>query len=139
MAEGDLRIGLNGVFKYGTAGSTAGTTTNNVDGVALNVDIETVKSLRRGKTWQSTKAIAKSPSLSFTVEDREGDAFMAALKTAAIGLSRIALYPTDVAGGDGLDADYYITGFNREEGNTDAITYSVTAEPTDELRDPSWS
>ena len=139
MAEGDLRIGLNGVFKYGTAGSQADTTSNNVDGVTLSIDIEAVKSLRRGKTWRSSKTIAKDASLSFTVEDREGDAFLVALKAAVVGLSRIALYPTDVSGGDGLDADWYITGFNRDENNTEAITYSVTAEPTDELRDPSWS
>ncbi len=42
------------------------------------------------------------------------------------------------ASGEGLDADFYVTNFSRNEANEEFIAYSVTAEPTDEERDPAW-
>jgi len=77
-------------------------------------------------------------TLEFELFDIEGDAFLAALKTAFTTDARIALYPTDVAAGDGLDGDFYITEFTRAEPNEEFIGYTCKAEPTDEERDPQW-
>ena len=138
MAAGDYRIGLDGVFYHGAAGATAATEADNVRNVNLNLSKRTAEALRRGKKWVAKKPIATEASLEFEMFDIEGDTFLAAIRDAFMADTRIALFPTDAASGEGLDADYYITNFSRSESNEEFITYSVTAEPTDEARDPAW-
>jgi hypothetical protein len=138
MAAGDRRIGLDGVFYYGDAGSQADTEASNVDNVRVQLSARTAEAVERGKSFVTKKPTVLEPTLTFDVADKEGDAFVAALESAAYDKTRLALYPTDASSGKGLDADYYITEFSRSETNTQFITYSVTAVPTDESRDPVW-
>ncbi len=138
MAAGDRRIGLDGVFKWGEAGSQASTEAANVDDVTLNVAPNIIKTLERGKTWESSDITHLTGTLTFTVTDKVGDAFVDALTTAAMSKGKIALYPTLAESGKGLDADYVVS-FNRKEANKEYVTYEVTAEPNDESRDPSFS
>jgi hypothetical protein len=137
MAAGDYQVGLDGTFFYGTAGTTATVEADNVDDVVLTCEPQMATAVRRGKKWETNKPIYLKGSLTFKVLDIEGNLFLAAIKAASLGLYRIALYPTVASGGDGLDADYYVS-FNRNENNPDFVTYDVTAVPTDELRDPVW-
>jgi len=138
MAAGDYRMGLDGKFYYGTAGAQANTEADNVRNVNLNLSKRTAEALRRGKKWVAKKTIATEASVEFEVFDIEGDSFLTNLKNAFMLNTKIALYPKDAASGEGLDADFYISGFSRNENNEDFIVYSVTAEPTDEQRDPAW-
>jgi hypothetical protein len=139
MAAGDYRMGLNGLFYYGTAGSQAATEADNVDGVSLNLAARKAEAVRRGKDWVANKPTVLEATLEFKVFDIEADTFLSALKTAFMTKARIALYPTDGTSGEGLDADYYVSALVRSEGNEEFITYAVTAVPTDELRDPTWT
>lgn len=139
MAAGDYRIGLDGKFYYGNAGATANTEADNVRNVNLNLSKRTAEALRRGKKWVAKKPVATEATLEFEIFDIEGDSFLATVKNAFMNDTRVALFPTDGASGEGLDADYYMTGFSRNENNEDFITYSVTAEPTDEQRNPVWN
>mgnify|MGYP000331978142 CR=1 FL=1 len=41
-------------------------------------------------------------------------------------------------GGPGIDADFVVTGFSRNEPLEGAITYSVTAKVNCDLRNPTW-
>lgn len=139
MAVGDFRIALDGSFKYGPAGISAPTVSNNVDSVQFAGTAIEASALRRGKRWKMTKAIALDGTLSFKVWDIEGDALVAALETAFMSLGKIALWPTAANSGKGLDADYAITGFNRGEENEQGfVEISVTAKPNDEQRDPVY-
>ena len=138
MAAGDYRIGLDGKFYYGSAGSTAGAEADNVRSVNLNLSKRTAEALRRGKKWVAKKPVATEATLEFEILDIEGDTFLSNIKNSFMNDTKVALYPTDGASGEGLDADYYITAFNRAENNEDFIVYSATAEPTDEGRDPNW-
>jgi hypothetical protein len=137
MADGDMVIGLDGSFLYGTAGSSAATETDVVDNVQFNGSADVVERLKRGKTWKSKKVVSLDVSLTFDITSTHGDAFVTAVKTAYLAKGKLALWPKE-AEGEGLDADYYITGFNRSETNGDVNTYAVTAVITDEQRDPSW-
>lgn len=139
MAAGDYRMGLEGKFYYGTAGSQASTEADNVDDVTLNLSARSAEAVRRGKDWVAKKPTVLEASLDFKVWDIEADTFLSDIKTAFMNKGRIALYPTDAPSGEGLDADFYVTTFNRAEDNEGFITYAVTAEPTDEARDPSWT
>ena len=138
MAAGDYRIGLNGKFHHGASGAQAATEANNVRNVNLNLSKRTAEAVRRGKKWVAKKPVITEGTVEFECYDIEADALVAALRAAFMADTRIALYPTDADTGEGLDADFYITKFSRNEANEDFITYSVTAEPTDEERDPNW-
>jgi hypothetical protein len=150
MATGDYRIGLHGVFYYGDEGSTPNTEADNVRNCTLSMTARNLEAVRRGKKWVANKVYIKEAVLTFNIFDIEGDAFFSAVQTAYMNGTRIALYPCDAnkgssssssgepSGGEGLDADWYITNFSRNEDNEDWITYDVEARPTDELRDPSW-
>lgn len=141
MAAGDYRIGLFGEFYYGTAGSQAGTEATNVEDVNINLSARMAEALRRKKTYVASKPTYLEATITFTIFDIEGDAFYTALKTAFFGKSKIAAWPLDVAaasGGEGLDADYYVSGFSRVESNPEFVKYNVELKPTDEQRNPTW-
>jgi len=139
MAAGDYRIGLDGKFHYGASGSQASTEADNVRNVNLNMSKRMAEAVRRGKSWVAKKPVITEGTVEFEIYDIEGDAFLTAVKSAFMNDTRIALYPTDAASGEGLDADFYISSFSRNEANEEFIAYSVTAEPTDEERDPAWA
>lgn len=141
MATGDIRIGLNGEFYYGTTGSTPATEAANVDNVVLTISKRTAERIKRKKKYVTKKVTVTEATLTFDIVDEEGDAFLAAITTAAMADTAVALYALNVAaasGGEGLNADWYITEFNRNESNAEMITYSVSAVLTDEDRDPVW-
>lgn len=139
MAAGDFTVGLDGLFYYGSAGSTAGTATANVNGVSLSLSHRTAEAVRRGKAYVLTKPTVKEATLTFKIWEIEADAFLTALESAFVNKTRIALYPKARAGGKGLDADYYITQFSRDEAEEEFESYSIEAKPTDETRNPTWA
>jgi hypothetical protein len=141
MATGDIRIGLNGEFYYGTTGSTPSTEAENVDNVVLTISKRTAERIKRKKRYVTKKVTVTEATLTFDIVDEEGDAFLAAITTAAMADTSVALYALNVAaasGGEGLNADWYITEFTRNESNPEIITYNVSAVLTDEDRDPVW-
>jgi len=138
MAAGDFRIGLDGAFKYGVAGSAAGTATDNVDGVQFAGTAKTATATVRGKTWEMEKPVILQGTLTFTCWDIESDAFYGALETAFFTKAKIALWAKSAATGKGLDSDFYVTGFSPSQDNEGFQTVSVTAKPTHEQRDPTW-
>lgn len=141
MAAGDLRIGLEGEFYYGAAGATPASEALNVDSVSLAISKRTAERVKRHRKYVTKKVTVTEATLNFEIVDEEGDAFLAAVKNAAMNDTRIALYALDVAtasGGEGLDADWYITEFGRDENNAEFVSYKVTAVLTDEERTPVW-
>lgn len=138
MAAGDVIIGLDGKFYYGTAGSQASTEAVNIEDVTVNLGTTEVDITRRGATFEGSKPVLLSAEVSGTLQKREGDAFMLALETAYLAKSRIAIYAKSHATGKGLDADCYVTGLNDGQPLKDKQTYEVTLKPTDELRAPQF-
>ncbi len=141
MAVGDLRIGLEGEFYYGPAGAKPTTEAVNVDSVSLSISKRTAERVKRHRRYVTKKVTVTEATLSFEIADEEGDDFLTAIKNAVMNDTRIALYALDVKaadGGEGLDADWYITEFGRDENNTEFVNYKVTAVLTDESRAPVW-
>jgi len=135
---GVLRVSLNGEFYYGDAEATADTLTTNVSEVTLGQTKIVAEALRRSAKYKTKKPIATEVSLDFKVWDIVDDAFLAAMIVAFNANTPIALFATTELGGEGLDADFYITEFSRDEDNEGFAFYMTKAEPTDEVRDPSW-
>ena len=51
MAAGDYRIGIEGEFLYGAAGSPAATEADNVEEANCNLGSRAAEALRRKKKW----------------------------------------------------------------------------------------
>ena len=103
--------------------------------------LPTAERVKRHRKYVTKKVTVTEATLNFEIVDEEGDAFLTAIKNAAMNDTRVALYALDVAkasGGEGLDADWYITEFSRDENNTEFVSYKVTAVLTDEDREPAW-
>lgn len=139
MAAGDVQIGLDGKFYYGTAGSTASTEATNIEDVTVNLSTTEVDITRRGSTWEGSKVILLTGEITATLQKREGDAFMTSVETAYLNKTRIAIYAKSSSTGKGLNADCYVTQMNDGQPLKDKQTYDLTFKITDELRTPTFA
>lgn len=138
MAAGDFRIGLDGEFLWGAKGSSAATESSDVEDVQLELSAIAITALLRGDTWENNDVVALQATVSFNLYDREGGALVAALRAAFLAKDKIALWPKDITGGEGLDADYVITKFSRSEQTQEYIKYAVECKPNRAQRTPQW-
>ncbi len=135
-------FGLNGELLQGTVGATATTEIENTRDVTLtltSVDADTTS--RASVLFKSSKVVLLEAVLTFEMLDdlADADAAITAIRTAYLAKAAIALYPKDDAAGEGIDGDWNITSFTRNEPLEDVITYSVEAKPNNELREPVWT
>ena len=85
----------------------------------------------------STAAALRAVSSSEMVWDT-ADAGFTAIKNAFFGNDPIGFQILDETSGQGLQADFSITNFSRNEALEEAITVSVTAKVTYSATAPSW-
>jgi hypothetical protein len=135
-----IRLGMEAKLYYGPAGSTATTELTNVKDVTLNLETGEADVTTRGNQgWRATVATLKNGSVEFEMIWDTGDAGFTAIREAYFNNTAIALAILDGESGEGLDADFSITNFTRNEPLEEAITVSVTAKPTYSTRAPAWA
>lgn len=134
-------LGLNGKMYYGNAGSTATNLLANVKDVTLNLskgeaDITT----RASQGWRSTVGTLKEGEVSFTMVWDTADAGFAAIQAAWENDTAIALLILDAESGTGtgLDADFSVINFTRNENLEEAFTVDVSCKPVFLTRAPDW-
>jgi hypothetical protein len=93
---------------------------------------------RAAQGWRATIATLKEGSVEFEMIWDTEDAGFLALKNSYFNNQPIALAILDGENGSGLDADFSITNFTRNEPLEEALTVSVTAKPTYSTRPPAW-
>lgn len=131
-------LGLDAKLLRGTAGSTGSTEVKNVKDLTLNLESgEADVTTRATKGWRATVATLKEASLEFGILYDTEDADFQAFSEAYFNNTPLALFVTDGAG-NGLDADFSITGFSVEQPLEEALSVSVTAKPTASTRAPEW-
>jgi len=134
-----VKLGMDAKLYYGAAGSTASTELVNVKDVTLNLETNEADVTTRGNQgWEATVATLKKGTVEWEMIWDTGDAGFAAIKNAYFNNAPIALAILDGDDGEGLDADFSITNFSRNEPLQEAITVSVTAKPTYATRAPAW-
>ena len=131
-------LGLDAKLLRGTAGATGATEVKNVKDLTLNLESgEADVTTRATKGWKASVATLKEASLDFGIlYDNEGADFQA-VSSAYFKNKPLALFVSDGAG-NGLDADFSITGFSVEQPLEEALSVSVTAKPTASTRAPAW-
>ena len=131
-------LGLDAKLLRGPAGSAGSTEVKNVKDLTLNLESgEADVTTRATKGWRATVATLKDASLEFGILYDTEDPDFKAFSEAYFGNTPMALFVTDGAG-NGLDADFSITGFSVEQPLEEALTVSVTAKPTASTRAPVW-
>ena len=111
-----IKLGMEAKLYYGPAGSTATTELTNVKDVTLNLETGEADVTTRGNQgWRATVATLKNGSVEFEMIWDTGDAGFTAIRQAYFNNTAIALAIPDGESGEGLDADFSITNFTRNE------------------------
>jgi hypothetical protein len=125
----DFILGMNAKIYYGTAGTTASTELTNVRDVTITLEAgEADVTTRANSGWRATAPTLRECNLEFDMVWKTTDAGFTAVKTAFLNNDTIALLALSEAGGEGIDGDFSITNFSRNEALEEAITVSVTAK-----------
>ena len=141
MAAGDVRIGLNADFRFGTAGTQA--TGQDTGGVVIDCSV----GVKHDKTEITKRTPAATPtpvkkaerpikiagSASMTCMDVEGDTLVSTFIAAAVAGTKVAIYPKRYLGGPGLDADCYVEFDDEQPQDKNQIKFTLS--PTNETRD----
>jgi hypothetical protein len=137
-----IKLGMEAKLLYkagGQAGGGAWTALNNVRDVTLNLEAgEADVTTRANAGWRAIVQTLKEASVEFEMVWDTADAGFAAVKDAYLSNAPIGLQILDGTGGQGLQADFMITAFSRNEALEEAITVSVTAKVTYSTTPPSW-
>ena len=134
-----IRLGMQAKLYHGAAGASATSELTNVKDVTLNLDTgEADITTRASNGWRATIATLKNGSVEFTMAWDTEDAGFTAIKDAYFNNTPIAMAVLDSDGGSGLDADFSVTNFTRNEPLEEAITVNVTVKPTYVTRAPTW-
>lgn len=133
-----IKLGLDAKLFRGVAGTTGDTEVENVKDVTISLESgEADVTTRKTNGWRASAATLKEASLEFNIlydtEDEDYEAFA----TAYFNNQPIALFVSD-GDGNGLDADFSITGFTINQPLEEAMNVDVTAKPTASTRAPQW-
>jgi predicted secreted protein len=137
-----IKLGMEAklLFKVGgQGGGGAWVALGNTRDVTLSLEAgEADVTTRANAGWRATVATLKEASVEFEMVWDTADAGFTAIKNAFFQNDPIGLQILDDTGGQGLQADFSITNFSRNEALEEAITVSVTAKVTYSATAPSW-
>jgi len=137
-----IKLGMEAKLLYkvgGQGGGGAWTALGNTRAVTLNLEAgEADVTTRANAGWRATVATLKEASVEFEMVWDTADAGFTAIKNAFFGNDPIGFQILDETAGQGLQADFSITNFSRNEALEEAITVSVTAKVTYSVTAPSW-
>jgi len=88
--------------------------------------------------WKATTAASKEASVTFDMIWDPADPGFTAIKDAFFNNTVIGLQVLDKVGGTGLEADFVITNFSRNEPVNDVLKVSVTAKVSYVNTKPVW-
>ncbi len=137
-----IKVGLEAKLFYGSAGATASTEATNVKDVSLSLEAGSADiTTRAAQGWRVKKATLKEGSLEFEMNYDTEDPLCSTVISNFLAGTPMAYFISDGAG-TGLDADFTLTNCSIEQPLEEAITVSVTAEPTNiggtSGRAPAW-
>lgn len=132
------------VYFSTTTGQTAPSSgvLSNVKDVNITLNQGTADTTtREANGWETSIATLKNASVGFTMLYEAGtstSAGFSAIRDAFENSTALAFVFGD-SDGKGLDADFYITDFSINQGNTEAVSVSVTCVPANISRAPSFN
>ncbi len=138
----NLRVGHFAALYAGVAGSddvTAMTELSIASEVTVNTSAEVAERKTRASLYMKRRVVGLDLQISFTIAQEDGDTGFELVRDAALAGTAIALCALTakrtVNGAEGPLADFIIESFERNESDTEAITYSVTANIADGIEE----
>jgi len=139
------KTGLDAVLKYKTGGISGGGSwiiLTNCKDVTLNLEKSEADASSRASRWKRIKAGMKDASIEWEMVWDTNDAGFTAIKNAYFDDAIIGLQALDGGedgeSGEGLQADFEVLNFTRNEPLGDAITVSVSVKIAYSNDPPSW-
>ncbi len=136
-----IRVGLEGLLSRGASGAAINTLTavTNVKDLSLSMEKgEADTSTRAAGGWRTTLGTLKSATLEFGMNFDVTNADVDAFQQAFFNNTILALAVLDATSGEGLIADWTITGFSVEQPLEDTQVVTITAKPAYVTRNPAW-
>ncbi len=137
-----IKLGMDARLNYKTGGQGGGgawTELANIKDVTLSLETgEADVTTRANSGWRAIVATLKEASVEFEMVWDTADAGFTAIKNAFLTNAPIGFQVLDGDTGSGLQADFMITAFSRNEALEEALTVSVTAKVTYSTTPPSW-
>jgi hypothetical protein len=128
-----IKLGLDAKIYLG------GSEMTNVKNVTLNLEKGEADVTTRGaQGWRATLGTLKDGSVEFEMIWDDEDGAFNTIQSAFFSGDPVAMQVLDGEGGSGLDADFSVIKFTRNEPLEEAITASVTVKPTYSTRAPAW-
>jgi hypothetical protein len=131
-------MGFEGEMYYGAAGATAATKITNSQDINYELDFDEGDTTERGdgtlppiETVEVT--VRKISGLTLQMLNKEADATLAALLSAAATATPVAIRTKDKAAGKGVDADFFVK-WKHGMPLKGQQTLEFTFRPTDRLR-----
>jgi hypothetical protein len=136
-----MALGQEALLYYGTAGSTASNLIDIVKMTDYTSDAEGVESKYRDSGYVNTQIGTSKAGMKITLRRKTTDAGYAALKTAHLNKTAIALKTTPVSGSaEIIDADFVIVQWHPGPEDMDAVQeVEFDARLNTDLRDPTIS
>jgi len=133
------RMGFEGKTYWGAAGSTAATELTIARDVSYKFENTEADVSDRGSIIDLMDVAGVKFSLELEVNNQDTNAFIAAVRAAAIAGNAMAFRTRDKTAGWGVDGDF-IVAVDESQPLRDAQRIKVTASPTDKNgRVPTWS
>jgi len=136
------QFGFDAVLNYmigGVGGGGTWTELKNMQDNKLDLTSDEADVTVRGSGgWKATAAAIKDASVSFDMIWDPTNAGFTAIKDAYFNNTVIGLQILDKAAGEGLEADFVITNFSRNEPVNDVLKVSVTAKVSFVNTPPVW-
>lgn len=137
-----IKLGMEAKLYYKVGGQGGGgnwTELSNARDVTLNLEKgEADLTTRANSGWRATVGTLKEASVEFEMVWDTADAGFTAIKNAYFNNEMIGLRVLDGAAGQGLQADFDVTSFTRNEPLEEGITVNVTVKVTYSATPPSW-
>lgn len=139
-----IKLGMEAKLYFKTGGQSGGgswTELTNTKDVTLSLEAgEADVTTRANNGWRATVATLKDATVEWEMVWDTGDAGFTAIKNAFLSNGVIGLQVLDATtpDGEGLQADFMITNFSRNEALEEAITVSVSAKVTYSASAPTW-
>jgi len=132
------RIGFEGKLYWGTAGSTASTELTIARDVSYSIQPTTADVSDRSSIIDHSRVAGVTVGLEFEVNNDNDNAFIAAVRAAAIAGTTIAFRTRDRTNGVGLDGDFNV-GLDESQALRDAQRIGVTCTPNNDIRSVQWN
>ena len=140
-----IRLGMEGKLYYDASGvgGSSWTELTNVKDLTLNLETGEADVTTRGNAgWRATVATLRDGSIEFEMVWDTADAGFTAIKDAYFNNTSIGFAVMDgdiaTAGTQGLQANFSVTNFTRNEPLEEAMSVSVTCKPTYSTTAPAW-